>query len=418
MTVDTPAVALHGVGKRYTKYEDAPMLATAALRLRAHTRRSKLWALRDVNLEVGAGECVGVIGRNGSGKSTMLQLLAGVTAPTAGRVTVRGKVAPLISVGVGFHPELTGRENVYVNGSILGLTRREIDRRLENIIEFAEITGFIDTPVKFYSSGMYVRLGFAIAVNADPGVLLIDEVLAVGDVGFQMKCFERMKTIRESGTTVLVVSHNLTAVRRLCDRTTVLSGGRQHYTGDTDQAIAVFHELMREPREPEAAHPAGPWEGHRVDGLVTIESLTVHGPDNAPTAHVQSRDDVVFRVGLRFERSVDDPVVGIAITTPEGATVYWDCSFPSQLGHFDAGERAVCDIRARLQLPTGTYNIYANVCSLDKSLYDITTPVPIFVSGRPGLFGGMTDLAAQFEFHRSTETPSYVFAEEFRRDEP
>src|SRR5690242_6134829 len=164
-------ITLDNVGKRYTKFEDAPMLVSAALRFRARTKRSQLWAVRNVSLEVAAGECIGVIGRNGSGKSTLLQMVAGVTAPTEGRVAVRGKVAPLISVGVGFHPELTGRENVYVNAAILGLPRRETERRFDAIVDFAEIEDFIDTPVKFYSSGMYVRLGFAVATQVDPDVL-------------------------------------------------------------------------------------------------------------------------------------------------------------------------------------------------------------------------------------------------------
>ena len=169
-----PIIRLAGVGKRYLKYEDEPMLLTRALRLRHRTRRSQLWAVRDVSFELHPGDSVGVIGRNGSGKSTLLQMLAGVTSPTEGTITVGGRVAPLVSVGVGFHPELTGRENVYVNGTILGLSRAEIDARFDAMVEFSGIEAFIDTPVKFYSSGMYVRLGFAVAVEAIPDVLLVD----------------------------------------------------------------------------------------------------------------------------------------------------------------------------------------------------------------------------------------------------
>ncbi|MGH9084268.1 MAG: ABC transporter ATP-binding protein, partial [Acidimicrobiales bacterium] len=212
-----PVIELRGAGKQYTKYEDAPMLLNRILSYRpGQTRRSKLWAIRGVDLQVEAGETVGVIGRNGSGKSTMLRMLAGVTAPSEGMVAARGRVAPLIAVGVGFHPELTGRENIYVNGTILGLARAEIERKLDDILSFAEIDDFIDTPVKFYSSGMFVRLGFAVAVAARPDILLIDEVLAVGDYAFQAKCYERMDEMRAEGATVLVVSHNLNVVRNLC----------------------------------------------------------------------------------------------------------------------------------------------------------------------------------------------------------
>src|SRR5579875_711372 len=212
------AVELRGVGKRYTKYVDTPMLVTSALRLRAGHRRDRLWALRGVDLDVEDGESFGVIGRNGSGKSTLMMLVGGITAPTEGSLRVWGRVAPLISVGVGFHRELTGRENIYVNGTVLGLTRRQIDRRLDAIVDFAEVEQFIDTPVKFYSSGMFVRLGFAVAVHADPDVLIVDEVLAVGDLAFQVKCYERMNEIRSRGTTVVMVSHHLGAVRRMCER--------------------------------------------------------------------------------------------------------------------------------------------------------------------------------------------------------
>ena len=212
-----PAVRLSGVSKRYVKFDDVPLLVTR-LRFRAKNKRTHLWALRDVDLEVGPGETVGVIGRNGFGKSTMLRILAGVTAPTTGVVSVAGRVAPLISVGVGFHPELTGRENVYVNGTILGMSRKDIDRRFDDIVEFSEVGDFIDTPVKFYSSGMFVRLGFSVAVASSPDVLLLDEVLAVGDFAFQQKCFERIGEIQKQGTIVLMVSHNIDAVRRLCSR--------------------------------------------------------------------------------------------------------------------------------------------------------------------------------------------------------
>src|SRR5690349_16980829 len=218
------------------------MLVSRLFQLRNRTRRSALWALRRATFGVGRGECVGVVGRNGSGKSTLLQMLAGVTAPTEGRVTVQGRVAPLISVGVGFHPELTGRENVYVNATILGLRREEIDRRFDEIASFAEIGEFLETPVKFYSSGMFVRLGFAVSAMSEPDVLLIDEVLAVGDLAFQLKCFERLERLRESGATVVLVTHNLNAVRRLCERTLVIHNGELRHDGDTVEALSLYHE--------------------------------------------------------------------------------------------------------------------------------------------------------------------------------
>ncbi|MGC8669458.1 MAG: ABC transporter ATP-binding protein, partial [Chthonomonadales bacterium] len=175
-----------------------------------------IWALKDVSFEVQPGEVVGIIGRNGAGKSTLLKILSQITEPTEGRVEMRGRVASLLEVGTGFHPELTGRENIYLNGAILGMTRREIDRKFDEIVDFSGVERFIDTPVKRYSSGMYLRLAFAVAAHLDPEILIVDEVLAVGDAAFQKKCLGRMGEVARSGRTVLFVSHNMAAVKALC----------------------------------------------------------------------------------------------------------------------------------------------------------------------------------------------------------
>jgi len=189
------AIAVDGAGKKYWKFEEQAMLLRSILPT-GRARRSELWALRDVSFSLEQGETIGILGRNGSGKTTLLRLLAGVTRPSEGRVAVAGAVAPLISVGVGFRREMSGRENIYLNGMILGLSRQQVEERLDDIVAFAELDEFIDTPVKFYSSGMFLRLGFAVAVHTDPDVLLIDEVLAVGDAAFRAKCVERMRLIQ------------------------------------------------------------------------------------------------------------------------------------------------------------------------------------------------------------------------------
>jgi ABC-type polysaccharide/polyol phosphate transport system ATPase subunit len=395
MQPGSSAISLAGAGKRYTKYEDAPMLVTAALKFRQRTRRSRLWAVRDIDLEVAPGECVGIIGRNGSGKSTLLQMLAGVTAPTEGRVTVRGRVAPLISVGVGFHPELTGRENIYLNATILGLSRREIDARLEEIIDFAEIGPFIDTPVKFYSSGMYVRLGFAVAIQAEPNILLVDEVLAVGDLAFQMKCFDKMTEQRRAGTTVVVVSHNLNAVRLICDRAMVLHYGENRFVGPTDQAISLFHELLGEHREPDGA--ADPTQLSAERGLVEVESFALIGAEGAPTHHARSGDEVTFRVALRFLQAVSDPVLGFSLRTDKGQGVYADSSpVEDSLGTYAAGDRATFDIRMPLPLVTGSYAAYTGVRRMQDNVeLAAAGPLTFYVSGRT-MAVGVTDLRASF----------------------
>jgi len=394
------AITLARVGKRYIKYEDTPMLVTRVLRVTSRTRRSQLWALRDVDLAVDTGECLGVIGRNGSGKSTMLRLLAGVTAPTEGSVAVRGNVAPLIAVGVGFHPELTGRENVYVNGTILGLSRHEIDHRFDEIVDFAGIEDFIDTPVKFYSSGMLVRLGFSVAVTADPDVLLVDEVLAVGDIAFQLKCFNRMMAVREQGTTIVVVSHNLNAVRNLCPRTIVLHEGTVRYDGDTVGAISLYHDLLGDGVAGDAragrSHPTG------AAGAV-VESFELIGPDGAPTKHVDSSTDVTFRARIRFLQNAESPIFGVSIHTEAGVQAYGDSTPWAAQRAFAAGTSVVFDARLRPALATGSYTAYCGVRAAD-GVTELAPPaktILFYVAGRSRV-NGVADLGASLRIEPLT----------------
>lgn len=208
----------------------------------------EFWALRDVSFEVERGEVLGIIGRNGAGKSTLLKVLSRITEPSEGRVSIRGRVASLLEVGTGFHPELTGRENIYLNGAILGMTRAEIRRKFDEIVAFAEVEKFLDTPVKRYSSGMYVRLAFAVAAHLEPEILIVDEVLAVGDAEFQKKCLGKMSEVAGGGRTVLFVSHNLTAVTDLCSRALLLQNGSIRYSGDAQAAVTEYVErLQHEP---------------------------------------------------------------------------------------------------------------------------------------------------------------------------
>lgn len=224
--------------------------------------REEFWALRDVSFEVQPGEVVGIIGRNGAGKSTLLKVLSRIVEPTLGQVTLRGRVASLLEVGTGFHPELTGRENIYLNGSILGMKRREINARFDEIVSFAEVEKFLDTPVKRYSSGMYVRLAFAVAAHLNPEILIVDEVLAVGDAEFQKKCLGKMREVAQggSGRTVVFVSHNMTAVKALCQKGVFLRGGRIVTTGPVDEVVQQYlfasstEQLgLLEPKRPEGA---------------------------------------------------------------------------------------------------------------------------------------------------------------------
>jgi lipopolysaccharide transport system ATP-binding protein len=209
-----------------------------------HHHDEELWALNDVSFDVSEGEALGIIGRNGAGKSTLLKVLTRITTPTVGRAEIRGRVGSLLEVGTGFHPELTGRENIYLNGSILGMKRREIGGKLPDIVEFSGIERFIDTPVKRYSSGMYVRLAFSVAAHLEPEIMLVDEVLAVGDAEFQKRCLGRMEDMSDSGRTVLFVSHNLPAISQLCDRALLLSGGRLVHEGPSQDVVAFYLQTV------------------------------------------------------------------------------------------------------------------------------------------------------------------------------
>jgi lipopolysaccharide transport system ATP-binding protein len=245
-------IRVDGLGKAYTirhQTNDHVTLAQVALERAKHPfqrhEREEFWALQDVSFEVKQGEVLGVIGRNGAGKSTLLKLLTRITGPTAGRIDLWGRVGSLLEVGTGFHPELTGRENVYLNGSILGMSRKEIDRQFDAIVDFAGVEKFLDTPVKRYSSGMYVRLAFAVAAHLETEILLVDEVLAVGDQEFQKKCLGKMQDVAVDGRTVLFVSHQIASITQLCDRALVLADGELSFDGPVVAAVAAYEASTR-----------------------------------------------------------------------------------------------------------------------------------------------------------------------------
>src|SRR6266498_1391857 len=239
----TAAVSVEDVSKRFRRYRERPTsIKERIIRIRVHSE--ELLALQNISVDVEEGETLGLLGPNGSGKTTLLKVIAGILRPTAGRVTTRGRIAALLALGAGFHIELTGRENVYLNASLLGLSRQDIDRRFDDIVGFAELEDFIDTQVKFYSSGMYVRLGFAVAVHVSPAILLVDEVLAVGDEGFQRKCLDKVEEFQREGRTIVFVTHQPDQLLRVCDRAVVLNRGNIVNFGEPQEVVRDFRLLM------------------------------------------------------------------------------------------------------------------------------------------------------------------------------
>jgi lipopolysaccharide transport system ATP-binding protein len=303
----TPAIEVEKLGKRYLLGEDTSRhrLAHAMLPWLRHRNTHEFWALRDVSLTIQEGETVGIIGRNGAGKSTLLKVLSRITAPTEGFARIRGRVGTLLEVGTGFHPELSGRDNIFLSGTILGLTYREIARKFEEIVEFSEVEQFIDTPVKRYSSGMYVRLAFAVALYLDPEILIVDEVLAVGDLGFQRKSVGRLSDAAiKDGRTVLFVSHSLDAMRKFCRRVIVLEQGRITFDGPTDEGIE--HYWTSVPRELELRDTGLPDRLKRTSGAVRFTKVEARDESGVVRWLYHMGETVAFRFEYEALQEVPD----------------------------------------------------------------------------------------------------------------
>jgi lipopolysaccharide transport system ATP-binding protein len=281
----------------------------------AADRVEEFWALKDVSFEVKRGEVLGIIGRNGAGKSTLLKILSRITEPSEGRVTIEGRVASLLEVGTGFHPELTGRENVFLNGAILGMSRAEIRRKFDEIVAFAEVEKFLDTPVKRYSSGMYVRLAFAVAAHLEPEILVVDEVLAVGDAEFQKKCLGKMSEVAGGGRTVLFVSHNLGTVAALCENALLLAGGTVSRIGPARQVIGEYTRQARTRQAHAAA--LGPQRGP-----LALTAASIHDRLGDPTEWFDSDQDILVTITYALREPVSSYRVGITVAHAEFGTIF------------------------------------------------------------------------------------------------
>ena len=324
----TTAIIAENISKQYRlgQLKGKVLLreALAGLVRRPFTRRDddetqSLWALRDISFEVPEGQVLGLVGRNGAGKSTLLKVLSRITFPTTGRMKVNGRLASLLEVGTGFHQELSGRENIYMNGSILGMKKREIDAKMDEIVAFADVERFLDTPIKRYSSGMRLRLGFAVAAHLEPDVLLVDEVLAVGDMGFQKKCLRAMGELRAGGRTVVFVSHNMAAVENLCSRAIWIDGGRIREDGESRSVIqsylSTFAQAAASGTDLRAVEP------RRGTGEARYTKLEMLSPDGKPISVIRSGDGVMMRLHYEAFKTLSQAHFGVEVFTHLGTLV-------------------------------------------------------------------------------------------------
>jgi lipopolysaccharide transport system ATP-binding protein len=329
LSADSPmsdtAISIENLGKRYTlgrqrakgdgmrhAIESAVRAPIAWLKKRRNEgrREAEFWALRNVSLNIKRGDVVGIIGQNGAGKSTLLKLLSRITEPTEGRICIDGRIASLLEVGTGFHQELTGRENIFLNGAILGMTRAEIVRKFDEIVAFSEVEEFLDTPVKRYSSGMYVRLAFAVAAHLEPEILIVDEVLAVGDSAFQKKCLGKMGSFAESGRTVLFVSHNLDAVRSLCKTGVWLKNGNVQMNGPAGEVIDAYLSSVSQ---------ENPFSCENLDYGLTIEKVALKNDSGKACGVFCPGEDLVVEISYTAQRRIEKPIIALGVLGLNGA---------------------------------------------------------------------------------------------------
>lgn len=323
-----PLIQLRSVSKTFAmhrEYQRSFQETFIRFVLRRRIREQQFQALTDVSFEVHEGDCFGIVGPNGSGKSTLLKLITGILDPTSGDVITRGRIASLLELGAGFHPDLTGRENIFLNGSVYGLSHRQMQQRLDQIIDFTELGDFIDVPIKHYSSGMYVRLGFAVAIHTDPTLLLVDEVLAVGDASFQHKCLDSIQQFRAGGGTLVLVTHDLGTVQSLCNQAIWLDGGEVRAAGQpTDVAMAYLNDVSQREESQAAATPTPTLQdglNRWGNGRVRITQVELCDAAGQPRRIFMNGGPLDVRLHYRAEGRVDDPVFGLAIHHQAGAHI-------------------------------------------------------------------------------------------------
>jgi ABC-type polysaccharide/polyol phosphate transport system ATPase subunit len=344
------AIFAEGVSRRFRVYPQRNVTLKDAILRRRQLRREEIWALRDVSLAIEPGEAVGIVGRNGSGKTTLLRLIAGIFQPTGGRLEVAGEVGSLLGLGAGFHPDFTGRENVYMNGAIHGLSRSYVHERLEEIVSFAELEEFFDVPVRTYSSGMYMRLGFALATHLDPDILLLDEVFAVGDEAFQRKCFGKILELRERGRTIVFVSHAAPAVERVCERAILLTSGRVAHDGAAREVIKHYQQLIAGEEASAQQHAWG-------TGEATVVGVRLEGSHGEEQRQFLSGGPLAVRLAIELSPNVSPPRVAVEFRDANGGLLGASEATAEELGWETGRSREVCFEVPRLPLSDGLFRL-------------------------------------------------------------
>jgi ABC-type polysaccharide/polyol phosphate transport system ATPase subunit len=403
------SIEFDNVSKCYRLGKGLPSLREAVGGMFSAAPAKLHWAVRDVSFSLEPGQAMGIIGPNGAGKTTILKLLSKVSFPTSGEIRVKGRMSALIELGAGFHPDLTGRENVYLNGAILGMRREEIRQRFDQIVEFAGIGKFLDTPVKRYSSGMYARLGFAIAAHVDPEILLVDEVLAVGDYAFQQKCHARMAELRQKGTSLILVAHNLEAIRQVCDRGLVMYRGENVFQGTAAEAVITYSDILRKAaRESQVAAPTEEGLSSRVMTFdAEIAKVTLVNGAGQPISVVRSGEKASAVVEVHFHQPVPEPIFSFTVRTPDGRVVYdtttrWQ---GIETRDFAAGETVQVAFDLDMALLDGEYELGADVVATDFGHYydRLERAMSFAVLSNDGA-KGLADLNAQIRIGASSVT--------------
>jgi lipopolysaccharide transport system ATP-binding protein len=400
---ENPSIIFSDVSKRYRLGISTPSLRNLTSISRKSDVERYHWALRNVSFEVNAGEALGIIGPNGAGKTTILKLLSKITHPTTGKIKMNGRFSSLIELGAGFHPDLTGRDNIYLNGTILGMSRQEINARFDQIVDFAEIGSYLDTPVKRYSSGMYARLGFSVAAHVDPDILIVDEVLAVGDMAFRKKCYDHMLRLINNGTTLVFVSHDFSAIQTVCPNCLVMYRGNLFFRGTSAEATAEYSNILRKAAIDKQVIPVLDDQGLSqmvMTREAVIEDVKILRSNGQPSKVFQSGETVCVQVKLNFHQDVRSPVFACTIRHPDGQIVYDYTTHWANISttDFKANSTAVIEFQLELNLVGDTYYLGVDVARGDLSTYydKFDRALDFVVTGVDGS-RGRADLMAKFQ---------------------